>query len=284
MKFNNKHKKWIISIVIIGTFLATGTIFFQSKKMVPAKTAPEYSLARSLKKLNNDLLENPQLISGEIMAEANLTATVAGSDLKLAIQSDKTKNAFSYSGNVSAETLMYAINTLFGEEHHSDIFESISLYSQSKEVLLTDKGNQTASFLAFNSSGLNPFLKGNKQYFSTPVNVSHFHQKLEMIGIHTTFGLSETEGHSPEHRIKIDTVYVTLKEIVNLLPIKVSNTRNLNQKISFQFIQNDKAKTIEKIKVGLLDYQLDKQLNSYSKLDMKSNIVLEFDLESMEAE
>lgn len=96
-------------------------------------------------------------MSGQISAEANLTGTVAGSDLKLSIHSDEEKNSFSYAGNVSAETLIYAVNRLFNEEYHSDLLESISLYSQSEEALLTNKGNQTASFLTFNSSGLAPF-------------------------------------------------------------------------------------------------------------------------------
>lgn len=104
-----------------------------------------------------------------------------------------------------------------------------------------------------------------------------------MMGIRTTFGLSVKENDLPRHRLKIDTVYVTLKEMASLLPIKITNTSNLDQKISLQFIQNDETQTIEKIKIGLLNYQLNKQLTSYSELDMTSNVVLEFELTDLEA-
>lgn len=41
----------------------------------------------------------------------------------------------------------------------------------------------------FNSLGLSPFLKENKQYFYLPYNAGDNHQELETVEIHTRFDL-----------------------------------------------------------------------------------------------
>lgn len=252
---------------ILITFIATTFLLASCSNDV---VIANKSFIDSLENVNNELLLASEDINGDIAIEVAAGLNYKSSSIEVGLRSDSKNNSAYYDTEISAETIVYLLNSISKrEKDNSQSFSSILLYSNNGEKSLTDGGNKSDNILSFNAKALEKFYKGNQLYLASDDNKAVLGTKLNEYNIQSGLGKSGSETQY------ITTMDITTTQLAQMVPFINIDEKEYDGNITLRFYQDSESDLINKLDVLLYDYSFTSENDiAYVNVD----IVLSFTL------
>lgn len=231
--------------ILITTLILSFMLFSCSNEVVIKNKA----FIDKLETLNNDLLKTSEDINGELNINLSAGVIYKSSSVEIGINSNSKSNSAYYDTNLSAETIIYLINSLTKQpDDNSKAYSSISLFSKNQSTDITEWGNNSENILTFNSKALSKFYKGNELYLSKDENKAILGENLNNYKIKSEL---EKIGNDAKY---VTTLTITSEQVANVIPFINLDKANYNGNIEIKFYQDSEKDEITRIDLVLFNY------------------------------